>query len=106
MHRIRSDAGGAVPTGLMCAAVTLVLGAVALGLLSLGCANTTGPVEAKTRAELIPADAVKVTPATDVFRATNLKRGIVAIDIPSIDRTANDKLISSPGVIGAVAVRR
>ncbi len=62
-----SDTGGAVPAAVMCATVALVLGAVALGLLSLGCANTTGPVEPKTRAELIPEDAVKVTPATDVF---------------------------------------
>ncbi len=72
MRRIRtqwftSDAGGAVPAALMCATVALVLVALALGLLSLGCGNTTGPADIKSRAELIPADAVKVTPATDVF---------------------------------------
>ncbi len=65
--RIRSDAGGAVPAAAMCATVALVLGALALGVVAPGCSNTAGPGEPKTRAELIPADAVKVTPDTDVF---------------------------------------
>jgi len=65
--RIRNDVGGAVPAAAMCAAVAIVLGALALGILTSGCSNSAGPGEPKTRAELIPADAVKVMPDTDVF---------------------------------------
>ena len=40
----------------VCAVAALMFGALALGG---GCANTTGPEQAATRQELIPADAVK-----------------------------------------------
>jgi len=48
-------------------ATTCALVLLVSALLWTACSNTTGPAERPTRADLIPADAVKVTPETDVF---------------------------------------
>jgi hypothetical protein len=67
-RRTDIETGGVIRVIAPRIAAGLTLLALGLALAFVpGCSNTAGPGDGPTRAELIPEDAVKVTPDTDVF---------------------------------------